>query len=233
MHFASRRALDIEGLGGKLIDQLVDQAIIKTPGDLYRLQQTELSDLDRMGPKSAENLLAALKRSKKTTLARFLYALGIREVGEATALNLVQHFRDLETLEKASEEELQLAPDVGPIVAANISAFFRQPHNQEVIGDLLKQGIRWPDPGPSASEDQIFTGMSVVLTGTLDAMNRDEAKARIQDLGGKVVGSVSGKTDLVIYGQKSGSKLKNARELGVTTIDEKSFLEILADEKSV
>jgi DNA ligase (NAD+) len=226
-HFASRRALDIEGLGSKLIDQLVDAGLVETPADLYQLKLDQLSELDRMGEKSAENVLAALESSKNTTFEKFLYALGIREVGEATALNLARHFLDLKSLRNASEEDLQQVPDVGPVVAAHINAFFRQPHNQDVIKGLVKKGICWPDPEPASSMERVFSGMTIVLTGVLEEMSRDEAKACIQRLGGKVAGSVSRKTDLVIYGQKSGSKLENARKLGVKIIDEKSFLRIL------
>jgi DNA ligase (NAD+) len=226
-HFASRRALDIEGLGSKLIDQIVEQQLVLTPSDLYRLDVSTLAGLDRMGPKSAENLVAALEGSKATTLARFLYALGIREVGEATALNLARYCRSLEALEKANEEELQRVPDVGPIVATHINAFFRQKHNQDVIADLRKQGIRWPDPEPAETGELAFAGMTVVLTGTLEGMTRDEAKERIRALGGTVAGSVSKKTDMVVYGQKAGSKLKSAQKLGVKIMDEAGFKALL------
>lgn len=232
-HFASRRALDIEGLGSKLIDQLVEQDIVKTPADLFRLDEGRLAELERMGPKSAENLVVALENSKKTTLARFLYALGIREVGEATALHLAQYCRSLEALEKADEDELQRVPDVGPVVAAHVKAFFRQKHNHDVMNDLRKQGIHWPDPEPLGKDELIFTGKTVVLTGTLEKMTRDEAKERIRALGGKVAGSVSQKTDLVVYGRKAGSKLENAQNLGVKILDEQGFEALLAGEKSV
>ena len=232
-HFVSRRALDIDGLGSKLIEQLVDQGRVETPDDLYRLDAAVISDLDRMGPKSASNLMAALEQSKATMLARFLYALGIREVGEATANNLARYFRSLQAVTEAGTEELESVPDVGPVVAAHVSAFFRQPHNQQVIEHLLEQGIHWPDSAPADTDKQIFAGMTLVLTGTLQAMSRDAAKARIQALGGKVAGSVSGKTALVVYGRNPGSKLENARKLGVRTIDEKRFLERLKGGKSV
>jgi DNA ligase (NAD+) len=233
MHFASRRALDIDGLGTRLIEQLVDQDKVKTPDDLYRLDEAMLSAMDRMGTKSARNLLDSLDRSKNTTLERFLYGLGIREVGEATARNLARHFGDLKTIGKASVEELEEIPDIGPVVAAHINAFFRQPHNLEVIEGLLGQGVTWPDQDPIASDRQIFEGLTVVLTGTLDAMSRDRAKDTILALGGKVAGSVSGKTDLVIHGTGAGSKLEKARKIGVRTLDEKGFLAMVVDSKSV
>jgi len=229
-HFASRRALDIEGLGSKLIDQLVDREIIKAADDLYRLTEEQFVELDRMGPKSAANLVASLDHSKQTTLAKFLYALGIREVGEATALNLANGFRTLDRLTGASEEELQAVPDIGPIVAAHIQAFFREPKNSTVIDALLELGITWPTPeAPAVDANRAFADLTVVLTGTLQTMGRAEAKAHIQALGGKVTGSVSKQTDLLIYGEKAGSKLKLAQNLGVKTMTEDAFLAMLAD----
>ena len=233
MHFASRRALDIDGLGSKLIDQLVDQGKVKTPDDLYRLDEATLAALDRMGEKSARNLFAALARSKKTTLDRFLYALGIREVGEATARNLARHFRVIEAISRASEEELEAVSDIGPVVAAHINAFFRQPHNQEVIEGLRAQGVTWPDPAPEVAGNRVFAGMTIVLTGTMTAMTREQAKKEIRALGGKVAGSVSRKTDLVVYAQNAGSKLEKARKLGVQTVGEKAFLAMVTDGQSV
>ncbi len=224
-HFASRRALDIEGLGSKLVDQLVEAGLVKNPGDLFRLTVEELAGLDRMGTKSAENLVAAIDRCRQTTLDRFLYALGIREVGETTALNLSRHFRDLDTLMSASEETLQEVPDVGPIVAAHINAFFRQAHNRDVIDGLLNAGLNWPKPA-AAVTGLPLAGKSVVLTGTLESMTRDEAKAKIRALGGTVTSSVSGKTGLLVHGMKPGSKLEKAQKLGITSIDEKAFLEL-------
>jgi DNA ligase (NAD+) len=226
-HFASRRALDIEGLGSKLIDQLVDQGLVETPDDLYGLTESALKKLDRMGPKSAENLIERLRQSKETTFARFLYGLGIRGVGEATALNLATHFRGLKELTKASEEELESVPDVGPVVAAHLSAFFRQAHNKAVIDDLVDRGIHWPAGVSTATDRQIFKGMTVVLTGSLEKMTREEAKSRIQALGGKVAGSVSRKTDLVVYGANAGSKLEKAQELELRTVDEAGFVAML------
>lgn len=233
MHFASRRALDIDGLGSKLIDQLVGQGQVKTPDDLYRLDEATLTALDRMGAKSAKNLLAALERSKKTTLERFMYALGIREVGAATARNLARYFRRLEAIAQASLAELEAVSDIGPIVAAHINAFFRQAHNRQVIAGLRAQGVKWPDPPAEASGSKAFAGMTIVLTGSLEAMTREEAKEKIQGLGGKVAGSVSRKTSLVVYGDNAGSKLEKARKLGVQTLDEKDFLAMIADSKSV
>jgi len=227
-HFASRRALDIEGLGSKLIDQLVDCEMVQVPADLYALSEPALLELERMGPKSAENLVASLENSKQTTLDRFLYGLGIREVGEATALNLAQYFRSLDRLMAATEEELQAVPDVGPVVATHIAAFFRQPHNQEVIGELIKHGLSWPIPDEVATREHELSGLTIVLTGTLQEFTRDEAKARITAVGGKVSGSVSKKTDLVIYGENAGSKLQKARDLGVNTMDEKQFVGALS-----
>ncbi len=229
-HFASRRALDIEGLGSKLIDQLVDREIVKAPDDLYRLTAEDLAELERMGPKSAANLVASLDQSKQTTFAKFLYALGIREVGEATALNLATGFRTLDALTVASEEELQAVPDVGPVVAAHLHAFFREPHNATVIDALLQLGMSWPTPeAPAVDASLAFADLTVVLTGTLQSMARAEAKAKIQALGGRVTGSVSKETDLVIYGEQAGRKLKSAQDLGVKTMAEEAFLAMLAD----
>jgi DNA ligase (NAD+) len=230
-HLASRRALDIEGLGSKLIDQLVEAGLVKNSGDLFRLTVEELAGLDRMGPKSAENLVAAIDRCRQTTLDRFLYALGIREVGETTALNLSRHFRDLDNLMSASEETLQEVPDVGPIVAAYVHAFFRQAHNRDVIDGLLKAGLNWPKPA-AAIAGLVLAGKSVVLTGTLESMTRDEAKAKIRALGGTVTSSVSGKTGLLVHGMKPGSKLEKAQKLGVTSLDEKAFLELTGQSRS-
>lgn len=230
-HFASRRALDIEGLGSKLVEQLVELDMVRTPDDLFALTKEQLAGLDRMGEKSADNLLASLEKSKSTTLARFLFALGIREVGEATALNLATHFRALEGLIEADEEALQEVPDVGPIVAAHVRAFFRQAHNLDVIAKLHKAGVDWPVPETTAgdSADNLFAGKTVVLTGTLASMTRTQAKQRIQRLGGRVAGSVSGKTDFLVAGEKSGSKMKSAQNLGVKILTEAEFLDLLPD----
>ncbi|MDF9391287.1 MULTISPECIES: NAD-dependent DNA ligase LigA [Methylococcus] len=225
-HFASRRAMDIEGLGDKLVDQLVDRKLIATVADLYRLNLDQLAGLDRMGEKSAANLLAALERSKRTTLARFLYALGIRDVGEVTAKALAEHFGSLEALMEATEEELLAVADVGPVVSGHIRLFFAQPHNREVIAQLLACGVSWERPAPTERKLPL-QGMVFVLTGTLASMSRDEARARLEALGAKVTGSVSRNTSFVVAGSDPGSKLDKAAELGVPVLDEKGFLALL------
>jgi DNA ligase (NAD+) len=226
-HFASRRAMDIEGLGTKLIDQLVDGDLVHTPADLYRLDEETLAGLERMGAKSAENLVNALEKSKRTTLARFLYALGVREVGEVTAKSLARHFGDVDAIRKADLDELQSVEDVGPIVAAHISAFFDQRHNLKVIDELVNAGIKWSSEGGTAKAGGRLKGKTFVLTGTLSNMTRDEAKEAIESHGGKVTGSVSGKTDYLVCGTDPGSKLKKAQSLGVTVLDERSFASLL------
>jgi len=224
MHFVSRRAMDIDGLGAKLIEQLVAADIVHTPADLYRLQKDQLAEMDRMGEKSAENLVRAIQASKSTTLARFLYALGIREVGEATAISLAAHFGRLRSIIAAGEEELLEVPDVGPVVASRIRAFFDESHNREVIRTLEESGVQWSeaDPRPRADEGPL-AGKTFVLTGTLSSMSREEAKQKIQALGGKVTGSISRKTDFVVHGDKPGSKLAKAQKLEVETLDEAQF----------
>jgi DNA ligase (NAD+) len=226
-HFASRKAIDIDGLGDKLVDQLLDQGMISTVVDLYHLQLEPLAALDRLGEKSAQNLLDALDESRHTTLSRFLYALGIREVGEVTARALAEHFRALEPLMAADEETLQTVPDVGPSVARRIHTFFRQPHNREVIGGLLAAGLHW-DPMPARPLETALplAGKTLVITGTLEGLTREEAKARVLALGGKAVGSVSRKTDYVVAGADPGAKLAKARELGIPVLDEAGFLEL-------
>ncbi len=221
IHFASRKAMDIDGLGNKLIEQLVDRKMISTMADLYQLKPTELANIERMGMKSADNLLAALEKSKSTTFAKFLYALGIREVGEATANSLAQHFGDLPPLLEASEAILLQIPDVGPVVAAHLAHFFKQPHNREVIDALIHLGIHWPKS--IKRENLPLAGYTYVLTGTYDQMNRDQAKARLQALGAKVSSSVSKKTTAVIAGSQPGSKLPKAEALGVAIMDEKEL----------
>ncbi|MDJ0929168.1 MAG: NAD-dependent DNA ligase LigA [Gammaproteobacteria bacterium] len=230
-HFASRRAMDIEGLGAKIIDQLVEQDLVATPADIYNLTVEQLAELDRMGEKSAGNLIEALRNSKETTLPKFLYALGIREVGEATASNLARHFASLESIEAASSEELQDAPDVGPVVAEHIRAFFEQRHNQEVIQKLRSAGVHWPDL-QKARADQAgpLDGKTFVLTGTLDGMTRSEAKKRIEALGGKVTGSVSKKTDYLVCGRDPGSKLAKAETFRTEILDEPALVTLLNDE---
>ena len=223
-HFVSRKAMDIDGVGGKLIEQLVDRELIHTPADLFKLDLTTLTRLDRMGAKSAENALASLEKAKNTTLARFIFALGIREVGEATALNLANHFKTLEALQNADLEALQQVPDVGEVVANRILAFWHEPHNVAVVNDLIAQGVHWDDVEVKEVGENLFKGKTVVLTGTLTQMGRNEAKALLQDMGAKVSGSVSAKTDFVITGDAAGSKLTKAQELGVTVLTEEEFL---------
>ena len=227
-HFVSRRAMDIDGLGAKLIDQLVAMDKISTPADLYRLQQDELAAMDRMGEKSAENLVNAIEASKSTTLARFLFALGIREVGEATAMGLAAHFGKLSSIMDATEEELLEVPDVGPVVASRIRAFFDETHNRDVIRSLQESGIVWPESEPQRRpQDGPLSGKIFVLTGTLSKMSREQAKKLILDRGGKVTGSVSRKTDFVVHGDKPGSKLAKALKLDVETLDEPQFERLL------
>lgn len=223
-HFVSRKAMDIDGVGGKLIEQLVDRELIHTPADLFKLDLTTLTRLERMGTKSAENALASLEKAKNTTLARFIFALGIREVGEATALNLANHFKTLEALQNADLEALQQVPDVGEVVANRILAFWHEPHNVAVVNDLIAQGVHWETVETKEVTENRFKGKTVVLTGTLTQMGRNEAKALLQDMGAKVSGSVSAKTDFVIAGDAAGSKLTKAQELGVTVLTEEEFL---------
>jgi DNA ligase (NAD+) len=223
-HFASRTGMNIEGLGPKLLDQLVETGQVRTPGDLYRLDVASLSGMDRMGEKSATKLVTAIAASKDTTMERFLYALGIREVGESTSQALAAHFSDLNDLMNASAEDLQEVPDIGPVVAAQISAFFQQPHNRQVIEDLLAQGISWPRRSrrtkPAA---QPLSGKVFVVTGTLSSMTREQAKERIRANGGKVSESVSRKTSFLVCGADPGSKLRKAQELGVKVLNESEF----------
>jgi DNA ligase (NAD+) len=221
LHFASRRAMDIEGLGEKLVDQLVDAEMVKTPADLYALDVERLAGLERMGEKSAQNVVAALERSKRTTLARFVYALGIRNVGEATARDLAAHFGALDPLLKADEEALQEVSDVGPVVAMSIARFFAERHNRDVIAALRWRGVQWEEGRPRrAAPAGRLAGKTFVLTGTLPRMTREDATALIESHGGKVTGSVSKKTDYVVVGTEAGSKLAKAEALGVTLLDE-------------
>ena len=228
-HFASRRAMDIEGLGDKLIEQLVDADLVHSPADLYRLELSTLTGLERMGQKSAENLLASFDRSRHTTLARFLYALGIREVGEATARALADDFGSLAALLAAGAERLQQVPDVGPVVAAQVAAFFAEPHNREVIERLRAAGVSWEENAPVSGHSgaRPLAGQTLVLTGTLVSMSRDQAKNRLQRLGAKVSGSVSKKTHYLVAGDNPGGKLTKAEELGVTVLDEAGLLALL------
>lgn len=223
-HFVSRKAMDIDGVGGKLIEQLVDRELIHTPADLFKLDLTTLTRLERMGAKSAENALNSLENAKSTTLARFIFALGIREVGEATALNLANHFKTLDALKDANLEELQQVPDVGEVVANRIFIFWREAHNVAVVEDLIAQGVHWETVEVKEASENLFKDKTVVLTGTLTQMGRNEAKALLQQLGAKVSGSVSSKTDFVIAGDAAGSKLAKAQELNITVLTEEEFL---------
>jgi len=229
LHFAQRRAMDIEGLGDKLADQLVEHNLVHTPADLYRLGLLALANLPRMAEKSAQNLLDGIAESRTTTLARFLLALGIRHVGEATAKDLANYFGSVDRLMDASIEELLTVNDVGPVVAQSIRQFFHEPHNREVVEQLRACGIHWPETGGSeaAASNSPFAGKTVVLTGTLAAMSRDDAKDKLELVGAKVSGSVSNKTDFVIAGLEAGSKLDKAQELGVAVLDEAQFLQML------
>ena len=228
-HFASRRAMDIEGLGDKLVEQLDRKGLIHDVADLYRLKLEEVAALERMGEKSAENLLQALEKSKSTTLARFLFALGIRQVGEATAQALAAHFGTLEAIMRARPQELEQVPDVGPVVAESIHAFFKEKHNKEVIRKLIKAGVHWPRPRVPAKKAARLAGKTFVLTGALETMTRDEARERLQALGARVSGSVSKKTDYVVVGADPGSKAVKAEQLGVPRLDEAAFLELLGE----
>ena len=225
-HFASRRALDIEGLGDKLIEQLVEHDVVRTPADFYALTATQLGGLERMGEKSASNLIAAIDRSRRTTLPRLLYGLGIREVGEATALSLARHFGTLERLMSADEAAIQQVPDVGPVVAAHVAAFFASDDHRRVIKALREQGVTWPDISAPRGAPGL-SGRTFVITGTLAAMTREQAEEALTARGAKVSGSVSRKTSFVIAGSEAGSKLAKARQLGVAVLDEPQFLELL------
>ena len=229
-HFVSRRAMDVDGMGDKIIDQLVEKEYVHTPADLFRLTAGKLTGLDRMGPKSAQNIVNALEKSKETTFARFLYALGIREVGEATAAGLAAYFGTLEALIAASIDELQKVPDVGIVVATHVRHFLDEESNREVIRQLVEEvGIHWAAPVVVNAEeiDSPFAGKTIVLTGSLSQMSRDDAKAALLALGAKVAGSVSKKTDLVIAGEAAGSKLAKAQELGIPVIDEAEMIRLL------
>ncbi len=227
LHYASRRAMDIEGLGEKLVDQLVDQGLVRTPADLYALDLATLAGLEHMAEKSAGNLLEAIARSKHTSLARFIYALGIRNVGEATAKDLARHYGRLDALLEADAASLQQVPGVGPVVAQFIVDFLTEPHNREVIRALRAAGITWPEGEGSGGIQGPLAGKTFVLTGTLPGLSRDQAKALIEAAGGKVSGSVSKKTDYVVAGVDPGSKYAKARELGVAILDQAALLELL------
>jgi DNA ligase (NAD+) len=232
-HFASRRALDIEGFGDKLVEQLVEKDWIKSPADIYTLTSEQLAGLERMGEKSAANLVEAIEKSKHTTLPRLLYGLGIPQVGEATALALAQNFGKLDKLLEADAARIQQVPDVGPIVAALVAAFISSPQHRDVIERLQKLGVTWPDvePLPTVASDDTLVGQTFVVTGTLESMSRDEAQEALIALGAKVSKSVSKKTSYVVAGSEPGSKLQKAEELGVSVLDEKGFLALLASKK--
>jgi len=227
LHFAQRRAVEVEGLGEKLVDQLVDSHVIRTLPDLYRLGLTALASLTRMADKSAQNIVVALEKSKRTTLPRFLFGLGIRHIGEATAKELARHFGSLDAIMDASEEQLLLVADVGPIVAHSLRTFFDQPHNREVVAQLRACGVQWQEGAPAVLEPQPLAGQTLVLTGTLPTLSRDQAKEMIEAAGGKVAGSVSKKTNYVVTGAEAGSKLDKARELGIAILDEAGLKELL------
>lgn len=228
LHYAHRRAVEVEGLGDKLVEQLVDANVIRTLPDLYKLGLTALASLDRMAEKSANNLLEALEKSKQTTLPRFLFGLGIRHVGEATAKELARHFGKLDAIMDATEAQLLEVSDVGPIVAQSIRTFFEQAHNREVVEQLRACGVTWEEGEPAARAPQPLSGKTFVITGTLPTLSRDEAKDRVEVAGGKVAGSVSKKTDYVVAGEEAGSKLVKAQTLGVPVIDEAALLALLA-----
>jgi len=227
LHFASRHAMDIQGLGDKLVEQLVDNGMVKTVADLYALKQDELAGLERMAEKSAQNLLDEIEKSKDTTLGRFLHALGIPQVGEATAELLATHFGTLDAIMEVDRETLEQVPGIGPAMAEDIEAFFREKHNRDVIARLQKSGVHWPKVKARAAGEQPLAGKTFVLTGTLSSMTRDEAKKKIQVLGGKVSGSVSKKTNYVVVGDDPGSKADKAKALGVEMIDEKTFQKLI------
>ncbi|RUR66494.1 NAD-dependent DNA ligase LigA [Variovorax guangxiensis] len=229
LHFAARRAVDVDGLGDKLVEQLVDSNLIRTLPDLYKLGFTTLAGLDRMAEKSAKNLVDALEASKKTTLPRFLFGLGIRHVGESTAKDLAKHFGKLDSIMDATEEQLLEVNDVGPVVAQSLRTFFDQPHNREVVEQLRACGLTWEEGEPAARAPKPLAGLTFVITGTLPTLSRDEAKDKLEAAGAKVSGSVSKKTHYLVAGEEAGSKLEKAREAGVEIIDEARMLEILAN----
>lgn len=227
-HFSSRKALDIDGLGDKLVEQLVDENLIKTPADLFSLNETVLTTLDRMGLKSAQNIVNSIDKAKRTTLARFIYSLGIREVGETTANNLAMHFLTINALKSASLDELKSVADVGEVVAKNIVNFFQEEHNNSVVNELLMAGVNWPDIEVKSDDEMPLKNQVFVLTGTLNKMGRTEAKNILQSLGAKVSGSISAKTDFLVAGEKAGSKLTKANELNVKVLSEDDMLALFA-----
>lgn len=229
VHFASRRALDIEGLGEKLIEQLVQAELVVTVADLYALRLEQLAGLERMGEKSAANVIAAIERSKATSLPRLIHGLGIREVGEATAVNLAAAFGKIERIRAARQEDLEAVNDIGPIVAASIAGWFDDADNLRLIEQLIERGLHWPEFEVAPPKLLPFKGLTCVLTGTLPNLSRDEAKARLEALGAKVAGSVSKKTSLVVAGEEAGSKLDKALALGIPVLDEAALESLLAE----
>ncbi len=227
-HFVSRKAMDIEGLGDKLVEQLVDEGLVERVSDIYKLQRAQLLDLERTGEKSADNILAAIEASMETTLPRFLYALGIREVGEATALALYQYYGSLDKIIVADKESLQEVPDIGAVVAGHIILFFQASHNLEVIRQLQDLGVHWPDRPAQAARNTPLEGRTFVLTGTFEAFGRDEARRRLQTLGARVAGSVSAKTTDLVAGPGAGSKLAKAQQLGIGILDESELIALFA-----
>jgi DNA ligase (NAD+) len=230
-HFASRRSLDIEGLGDKLIDQMVEQKILERPSDIFALTQKQLVELERMGEKSASNLMAAIEHSKHTTLPRLLNGLGIPGVGESTARALADHFGSLDALQAATLEQIQQTPDVGPVVGASIASFFSDPRHRRELTRLRESGLQWPEGPPARTSDPgklPLSGLTVVLTGTLEGITRDEASEQLTALGARVSGSVSKKTSYVIAGAEAGSKLARAQELGVPVLDERGLSDLLS-----
>ncbi|MEZ9526038.1 NAD-dependent DNA ligase LigA [Enterovibrio norvegicus] len=228
-HFSSRKALDVDGLGDKIVEQLIDKELVQAPADLFKLSAGQVTMLERMGPKSAQNLVDSLNKAKETTLPRFIYSLGIREVGEATAANLANHFFTLEAIREATEEKLINVQDVGVIVAKHVTSFFGEERNKEAIDALLEAGIHWPEiAARDESVSLALDGKVVVLTGTLSQMSRSDAKAALQALGAKVTGSVSAKTDLLIAGEAAGSKLTKAQDLGIDILDEDGMMQLLS-----
>jgi len=231
-HFASRKAMDIDGLGDKLVEQLFDEKLIRRVSDLYQLATDPLEKLERMGEKSAQNLVDSLEASKKPTLARFVYSLGIREVGETTAKLLTQYFRSLDAISKTTEEDLQKVDEVGPVVAKHVVNFFKETHNIEVIESLLSAGVQ--PQNPEEIQGQLaLEGKTYVLTGSLQKLKRNEAKAQLEALGAKVSGSVSKKTTAVFAGEKAGSKLTKAEKLGVAVYDEEALLKLLTEKENI
>jgi DNA ligase (NAD+) len=229
LHFVSRRAMDIEGLGEQLVEQLVNRHVVTTAADLYKLGLTALAELDRMAEKSAQNVLNALEKSKSTTLGRFIYALGIRHVGEATAKELARHFGRLDALIEASQDDLLEVADIGPVVALSIRQFFADPLNRELVEQLRAAGIHWPEHEGVEKLAKPLQGKTFVLTGTLPNLTRDAAAEMIEKAGGKVAGSVSKKTSFVVAGEEAGSKLTKAQELGIPLLDENALLALLEE----